>query len=159
LKYRLLVGSVLGALVMSRLLVGFGAGVLVDRLWMKWPQERSTSSEQVAPSVLYEEILAMDGALFEQGFNNCELGVLEALLTEDFEFYHDQNGFQEKADFLSTFAESICSSPERKPIRKLTANSMEVIPLRNKGELYAAIQRGVTSSLSRSPAKACSGQT
>ena len=37
---------------------------------------------------------------------------------------------------------NICSSPNKKPIRKLVEGSMEVYPLYNNGELYGAIQNG-----------------
>ncbi len=93
-------------------------------------------------SELYKTFQQKDSLLFEAGFNNCELSILEAQLTEDLEFYHDQGGIQDKTQFLNAMKENICSSPERKPIRKLTPNTMKVFPLFDQGKLYGAIVEG-----------------
>ena len=93
-------------------------------------------------SELYKTYQKKDSLLFEAGFNNCELSILERLLTDDIEFYHDKSGVQNKEEFLSAMRENICSSPERKPIRKLTPGTMKVFPLYDHGELYGVIQEG-----------------
>lgn len=67
---------------------------------------------------------------------------LENLLTADLEFYHDKGGFQDKSLFMKAMKENICNNPERKPIRKLAANTLEVFPLYNNGVLYGALQKG-----------------
>ena len=105
-------------------------------------QERASSPGQTAPPELYAEIMAMDTILFERGFNDCDLEAVDAILIEDFEFYHDQNGVQDKQTFLSAFRESICSNPDRKPIREPVENSTEIYPLYNDWELYGALQMG-----------------
>ncbi len=93
-------------------------------------------------SELHKTFQKKDSLLFEAGFNNCELSTLERLLTEDIEFYHDQSGVQNKEEFLNAMRENICSSPERKPIRKLTPETMKVFPLYDNGKLYGVIQEG-----------------
>jgi len=93
-------------------------------------------------SELYKSFQKKDSLLFEEGFNNCALSTLENLLTEDIEFYHDKSGVQDKEEFLRAMRENICSSPERKPIRKLTPYSMKVFPLYDNGKLYGVIQEG-----------------
>ena len=40
---------------------------------------------------LYDSIVAMD-VLWEDAYNNCKLDVMEELISEDLEFYHDQGG-------------------------------------------------------------------
>ena len=84
----------------------------------------------------------MDSLVFQEGFNKCKLTSLEKTIAEGFEFYHDVGGIQEKANFMVNMKNNICSSPERKPIRRLVKGSIEVFPLYNQGELYGAIQNG-----------------
>tara|TARA_B100000809_G_scaffold39367_1_gene34464 strand:- start:11647 stop:13164 length:1518 start_codon:yes stop_codon:yes gene_type:complete len=104
-------------------------------------------------SNLYNTIYKLDSLLFVEGFNNCNLQLVDSLLTEDFEFYHDKNGKQNKKMFLTTFKESICSTPNRKPIRKLVDGSMEVFPLYNEGEIYGAIQNATHDFYIKEPEK------
>jgi CubicO group peptidase (beta-lactamase class C family) len=109
------------------------------------------NSQVSKDSDLYKSIFQMDSLLFEGGFNNCELDLVETMLTTDFEFYHDQNGVQDKSMFMTTFKESLCSTPDRKPIRKLVNGSMEVFPMYNEGELYGAIQEASHEFYIREP--------
>lgn len=106
-----------------------------------------------ADSELFNMILQSDSLLFEEGFNNCNLVMVDSIITEDFEFYHDNNGSQNKAMFLQTFKESLCSTPNRKPIRKLVKSSMEVFPLYNEGILYGAIQKATHEFYIKEPGK------
>lgn len=89
---------------------------------------------------LYKSIYKMDSLLFQEGFNNCNLVIVDSIVTADFEFYHDKNGIQNKMMFLQAFKESLCSTTDRKPIRKKVKGSMQVFPLYNEGRLYGAIQ-------------------
>jgi len=93
-------------------------------------------------SELFQTLKAKDSIIFTEGFNKCNLNPLEDLLTADIEFYHDKGGFQDKELFMKAMRENICSSPERKPIRKLSPNTLEVFPLYNNGVLYGALQKG-----------------
>ena len=93
-------------------------------------------------SELFIELQKRDSLLFEEGFNKCNFSALEKIIGADFEFYHDQNGVQNKETFLKGFKESICSNPNYKPIRKLINGSLIVYPLKNEGKIYGAIQMG-----------------
>jgi len=93
-------------------------------------------------SDLFQTLKQKDSLIFHEGFNKCNLLPTENLLTTDLEFYHDKGGFQDKAMFMKAMRENICGSPERKPIRKLTPNTLEVFPLYSKGVLYGALQKG-----------------
>ncbi|MFT5779313.1 MAG: CubicO group peptidase (beta-lactamase class C family) [Crocinitomicaceae bacterium] len=104
-------------------------------------------------SELFNSIYKSDSLLFEEGFNNCNLALVDSIVTDDFEFYHDMNGSQDKAMFLKTFKESLCSTPNRKPIRKLVRSSMEVFPLYNEGILYGAIQKATHEFYIKEPEK------
>jgi hypothetical protein len=43
-------------------------------------------------SALYKTIKEKDSLLFNLGFNNCDIKQFENLVSEHFEFYHDQSG-------------------------------------------------------------------
>jgi len=92
-------------------------------------------------SNLYKTLKSKDSILFERGFNLCETEKLEAIITDDFEFYHDVSGIQNKAQFLTIIKNNLCTKPGNNT-RQLVANSLEVHPLKNNEVLYAAIQKG-----------------
>lgn len=94
-------------------------------------------------SELFEALKKNDSLLFDAGFNNCKISAFEHLISEDLEFYHDQGGLTtNKEDFLNNVRNNICSSPDKKPFRKLDAESLQVFPLYRNGQLYGAIQKG-----------------
>jgi len=68
---------------------------------------------------------------------------LKDKVTDDLRFYHDQGGFQDKTKFLENTANNICGSGDKKPIRKVDAESLEVFPMNSDGKLYGAIQTGI----------------
>ncbi len=92
---------------------------------------------------LFRTLRARDSLLFDVAFNRCELGVLDQLIGDNFEFYHDQSGItQSKSGFIKSIQDGICSL-NYKPRRQLDASSLTVFPLKNEGVLYGAIQTGV----------------
>lgn len=94
-------------------------------------------------SVLYKAIKEKDSLLFNLGFNNCDIKQFENLVSENFEFYHDQAGItNSKAEFINGIKNGICKL-SYKPKRLLAENKMEVYPLEKNGVLYAAIQTGI----------------
>ncbi len=94
-------------------------------------------------SDLFVEFKKQDSVFFERGFNLCDLVYLENHISDDLKFYHDQSGFQDRIAFFENTKKYICSNSERKPIRKVDPNSLEVFPLHNNGVLYGAIQKGI----------------
>ena len=56
---------------------------------------------------LYTELKVLDSLLFEEGFNKCRLTIVDSIVSANFEFYHDQNGIQDKPLFLKGFRESL----------------------------------------------------
>jgi len=112
------------------------------------------SNAQVSEETdLYQEILKMDQLIFEDGFNNCKFDSLEGIMHKDMVFYHDKGGISYEEDFMRTMEENICSSPNRKPIRKLTDQGFKVFPLYNNGVLYGAIQEGIHEFFIKEPNK------
>lgn len=103
----------------------------------------SVNAQVEKSTPLFTELKKQDSIFFEKGFNQCDLSYLEAHIAKDLKFYHDQGGFQDRKMFFENTKINICSSPEKKPIRKVDTTSLEVFPLFNNGKLYGAIQKGV----------------
>lgn len=62
-------------------------------------------------SELFKIIAAKDSILFERTFNNCEIEKLDPIIAEDFEFYHDIVGIQNKEAFVNAVKNNICKNP------------------------------------------------
>ena len=96
---------------------------------------------------LYKTLKAQDSILFDAAFNTCGIEILNAVFTEDFEFYHDKGGITEGRDaFVGRIADGCANrKPEaQQPAKRiLVPGSLEVYPLYNNGQLYGAIQHGV----------------
>jgi len=101
----------------------------------------ATSANQVHSS-LHDELARKDAEFFQRGFNQCDLAYLEATISPDLKFYHDQSGFQDKALFMQNTQQYLCSDAAHKPIRKLTEGSLSTFPLSRDGQLYGAVQHG-----------------
>jgi len=94
-------------------------------------------------SDLYQIIKEKDSLLFNLGFNNCDISQFEKLVSEKFEFYHDQSGIKNsKSAFINSIQNGLCKL-NYKPKRVLVESSLEVYPLNNKGTLYGAIETGI----------------
>ena len=119
--------------MIKKTIFAIGLSVLLSPLVQSQVNEDST---------LFIELNKMDSLVFIEGFNKCNLLKLEKLIPSDFEFYHDVGGRSDKNKFMSDMKMNLCSSPNKKPIRKLVEGSLEVYPLYNNGELYGAIQNG-----------------
>lgn len=90
---------------------------------------------------LFKILVAKDSILFEKAFNNCEIEKLDLLTAENFEFYHDVVGIQNKEQFVNALKNNICKNPGNMK-RNLVSKSLEVYPLQNNGAVYGAIQAG-----------------
>jgi len=94
-------------------------------------------------SELYKTIKEKDSLLFNLGFNTCDIKQFENLVSETFEFYHDQAGItNSKAAFISGIQNGLCKLTY-KPKRVLSENETEIYPLEKNGVLYGAIQNGI----------------
>jgi hypothetical protein len=115
---------------------------LLTSLFLMLTMTSPIHAQEAENSELYQKIMWLDNQLFEQGFNQCKLPVFEKYIAEDLEFFHDIGGTQNKKQFMVAVQKNICSNPDGKPIRTLTAGSTQVFALKNNGVLYGAIQQG-----------------
>ena len=107
------------------------------------PAATAQSSEpSPAPQELYETLKAKDALLFDIGFNTCDIAQFENLISEDFEFYHDQGGITaSKEAFVLSIETNLCQL-DYQPLRELVEGSLKVFPLKKDGVLYGALQNG-----------------
>ncbi len=94
-------------------------------------------------SELFLTLKKQDSIFFERSFNLCDMEYLKKAVHEDLMFYHDRSGIQTRKIFLANTKKYICSDFNKKPIRKVVEESLEVFPMYNNGILYGAIQTGV----------------
>lgn len=86
-------------------------------------------------NTLYDSISAMD-ARWEDAYNNCKLDVMEEIISEDLEFYHDQGGLlTSKTKLNEALKNNICG----KVTRELKKGSLEVYPING----YGAVEMGL----------------
>jgi hypothetical protein len=83
---------------------------------------------------LYDEIVHMD-SVWEDAYNHCKKDVLEGLISEDLEFFHDQSGLQTSKKQVSiAFVNNICGQVTR----ELLKGSIEVYRIKD----YGAVEMG-----------------
>lgn len=95
------------------------------------------------PDPLYKTILAKDSLLFSVGFNTCDISQFENLMSNNLAFYHDKDGFSNKAKFLIDLKSGLCKDRRTRQVKRiLVEGSTEIFPLFKNGTLYGAIQNG-----------------
>ncbi|WP_439131653.1 nuclear transport factor 2 family protein [Polaribacter sp.] len=92
-------------------------------------------------SNLYKTLKVKDSIIFNRGFNHCEVEKIESVIANNFEFYHDIVGIQNKTEFINAIKTNLCTKPGIFS-RKLVINSLQVYSLKNNGKVYGAIQKG-----------------
>jgi len=76
-------------------------------------------------------------------YNRCDIPALNAMNTDDLEFYHDLGGVMRgKAQFDAAMAKNICGNPSRKVRREAIAGTVQVFPMMANGVLYGAVIEG-----------------
>lgn len=112
-----------------------------------------TQAQIAESSELFKTLTNKDSLLFNEGFNQCNIQVTKNLVSKDLEFYHDASGIQNRKEFFNAIKRNICSSPDRKPIRKLVLGTLKVFPLEDNGQIYGAIQKGIHQFYLKEPGK------
>ncbi len=125
--------TVLGGLFVAALFFVSAAGAFAQ----------TAGAEPAALKQMSGELSERDAALFDAVFVTCDFARLEAIVTDDFEFYHDRAG--NNATSGKQFVDSIRGACERRKAgtdlrvrRELIPNSLVVYPLNN----YGAVQTG-----------------
>ena len=68
----------------------------------------------------FDEIAAADQALFSAFFDRCDIAALATMVTDDFEMFHDKNGFMAKSgkEFLDGIAGDLCAAENRRGLSR-----------------------------------------
>ena len=110
-----------------------------------WPL--ITMAQLAHDDALYQLLKSQDSLLFDAAFNRMDTEKMEALFTEDFEFYHDKGGATlGREAFLGPMEKQFEARDMSLPQpakRILLEESLEVFPLYDQGALYGAIQQGM----------------
>jgi ketosteroid isomerase-like protein len=91
-------------------------------------------------AALRAEVEAADKAFFAAVFDSCDLKTIEAMTTDDFEFFHDKWGqiAKSKQEFV-TLIQGGCERQRQgtdfKARRELSASSLVVYPMKSFGAL------------------------
>jgi hypothetical protein len=86
---------------------------------------------------LHDTITRMD-SLFFDAYNTCKLDVMEAIIADDIEFYHDRGGLTtSKKELLLSLKDNVCG----KVSRELLKGSIEVYPIPGYGAVQMAAHR------------------
>lgn len=110
-------------------------------------------AQEAKTSELFLTMKKVDSTFFERGFNQCDMDYLENAIHKDLMFYHDKGGMQDRKTFFENTKKNLCSNPNKKPIRKVIPESLEVYPMYNNGILYGVIQNGIHEFYIREPNK------
>jgi ketosteroid isomerase-like protein len=94
----------------------------------------------------FDEVAAADHALFSAFFDRCDLDALAKLVTDDFEMFHDKNGYMAKSgkEFLDAIA-STCArqktGEDYRARREVVPGTLKVYPLNNYGAVEVGVHR------------------
>lgn len=97
-------------------------------------QEATPKYEPNVSKEFYNSIVYLDSIFFD-AYNHCNLPVMDSLLAEDLEFYHDKGGFSNsKKETMEAVKKNICG----KVTRELLKGSIEVYEING----YGAVEIG-----------------
>lgn len=112
-------------------LISFGAASAYSQ-----PKKKPAGVPPYVPESrsLFDTIARMDSTFFE-AYNTCKLDVMDAMFSDNIEFYHDRGGLDtSKKNIMQSLEKYICG----KVRRELLKGSIEVYPVPN----YGAIEMG-----------------
>jgi ketosteroid isomerase-like protein len=103
---------------------------------------------------LTDEIAAADLALFSAFFDRCDVETLKGMVTEDFEMFHDKNGFMTKSgkEFIAGIAATCArqkTGEDYRARRELVPGTLKVYPLSH----YGAVEVGAHRFFQLTPGK------
>lgn len=79
----------------------------------------------------YNNIVSLD-SLFFAAYDHCDMAIMDSLLSDDLEFYHDKGGFSNsKKGTLEAIQKNICG----KVTRELLKGSIEVYEIKDFGAI------------------------
>jgi ketosteroid isomerase-like protein len=103
---------------------------------------------------MFDAVAAADLALFSAFFDRCDTAALAKMVTDDFEMFHDKNGYMAKSgkEFLDAIGGTCArqkTGEDYRARRELVPGSLKVYPLNN----YGAVEVGVHRFFKLTPGK------
>lgn len=93
---------------------------------------------------LFNELVRMDSVLFDASYVACDTARINALLTQDVEFYHDRTGLHAGDQVRDDFARLAASCPAKQGVRReLVPGTMRVYPIEDFGVVQTGVHRFV----------------
>ena len=95
---------------------------------------------------LTDEIAAADLALFSAFFDRCDIAALKGMVTDDFEMFHDKNGYMTKSgkEFIAGIEQTCArqkAGTDYRARRELVPGSLRVYPLKDYGAVEVGVHR------------------
>jgi hypothetical protein len=104
-------------------------------------------------SDLFRTLKTNDSLLFNVGYNKHDIRQFDSLISENFEFYHDEAGItSSKSAFLTSIKDGLFKLPYNAR-RALEEKTLNIYPLKKNGVLYGAIQTGTHRFYAKEPDK------
>ncbi len=93
-------------------------------------------SNNTVPEI--EKSLKYHDSIFWQGYNTCDLEIMEKYVSDDLEFYHDKSGVSlGRESFIKTVKKNLCSNPNFKLRREALKESIKIYPINNYGAIIS----------------------
>jgi ketosteroid isomerase-like protein len=94
----------------------------------------------------FDEVAAADQALFSAFFDRCDTEALAKMVTDDFEMFHDKNGYMTKSgkECLDGIKETCArqkTGEDYRARRELVPGTLKVYPLNNYGAVEIGVHR------------------
>ena len=94
----------------------------------------------------FDEIAAADQALFSAFFDRCDIETLSKMVTDDFEMFHDKNGYMTKSgkEFIDGIKGTCArqkTGEDYRARRELVPGTLKVYPLNNYGAVEIGVHR------------------
>ena len=97
---------------------------------------------QTEQEKLTATIIRLDSA-FWKAYNNCDTAQFKNFVTDDVEFYHDKGGITTgSVALIESIDKNICGSANSHLRREAVAGTVNVYPMQNGDEIYAAVISG-----------------
>lgn len=91
---------------------------------------------------LFDELADMDRKIFEASFVTCDAAVVNAIFSEDIEFYHDKAGFEQGEQVRQNTRNLTESCPGKQGVtRTLVPGSLRVYPIKDYGATQVGMHR------------------
>lgn len=96
-----------------------------------------------APASGWEAEVRKFDADYWAAYNRCDISALDAMNSDDLEFYHDLGGaMMGRKKFAQAMEKNICPNPARRLRREAIAETVKFYPLKSENKVYGVVVEG-----------------